>query len=245
MRSGKGDGEQKFSRLRKERRLHLIENSHFKTGTEAFGAPVPIALQENLVNGVYASVDSATTSILERLRNEDGLVPTCRLGCSHCCRYHILTNIAEAHTLAQYIKREWSADQINDLRIRTQQWHAWDYSRPGRYLRADIGETLDLADYEHYCPLLVNDTCSAYPVRPIICRTHFVSSAPLFCRTANDPESTMDAPEVLTSVVTATRLLSMAIRDHIESAGLDFSRSMMLLPHGLALEMGWDFDSWL
>jgi hypothetical protein len=33
----------------------------------------------------------------------------------------------------------------------------------------------------------------------------------------------------------------MAIRDHIENAGLDFSRSIMLLPHWLALKMDWDF----
>jgi len=46
---------------------------------------------------------------------------------------------------------------------------------------------------------------------------------------------------VLTSVVTATSPFSMAIRDHIENAGLDFSRSIMLLPHWLAIQMGWDF----
>jgi len=46
---------------------------------------------------------------------------------------------------------------------------------------------------------------------------------------------------VLTSVVTATNQFSMSIRDHIEKGGLDLSRSIVLLPHGLAIEMGWDF----
>jgi hypothetical protein len=31
------------------------------------------------------------------------------------------------------------------------------------------------------------------------------------------------------------------MKDHIEAAGSDFSESLMLLPHGLAIEMGWDF----
>jgi hypothetical protein len=30
------------------------------------------------------------------------------------------------------------------------------------------------------------------------------------------------------------------LRAGIENAGLDFSRSIMLLPHWLALEMGWE-----
>ena len=221
--------------------MNVIENSNFGMGTEEFGADIPIAPQENFVNGVYSSIDEAAVCELDRLRSEDGIIPMCKLGCCHCCRFHILTSIAEAHTLVQYVKRELSADQINDLRMRTQQWHAWDNSRPGRYPAAHIHEQTDFSTYDHCCPLLVNGACIAYPVRPVVCRTHFVCSHPLYCCAANNPESTEDDPVVLTSVVTATSPSSMAIRDHIENTGLDFSRSIMLLPHWLAIEMGWDF----
>ncbi len=103
--------------------MNLIDKSTSGVGAEEFGADIPVTPRENFVNGVYSSVDEATACTLDRLRCEDGIIPTCKLGCSHCCRYHIPTNIAEAHTLAQYVKRELSADQIDDLRIRTQQWH--------------------------------------------------------------------------------------------------------------------------
>jgi len=221
--------------------MNLIENRNLGMAPEEFGADIKITLIENFVNGVYSSVDEATACGLDRLRCEDGIIPTCKLGCCHCCRYHILMNIAEAHTLAQYVKRELSAGQIKNLRMRTQKWHEWDNSRPGRYLSTNIIEQTDFSNYDHCCPLLVNGTCSAYPVRPVVCRTHFVCSHPLSCCAANDPESSEDAPVVLTSVVTATSSISMAIRDHIENAGLEFSRSQMLLPHWLAIEMGWDF----
>jgi hypothetical protein len=219
----------------------LIETINIALGPEESKSKLPITPQENFVNGVYSSVDEAAADALDRLRNEDGIIPSCRLGCCHCCRYHILMNIAEAHNLAQYVKREFSVDQINGLRLRTQQWHAWDNSRPGRYQAAGIDEQTDFSTYEPCCPLLVNGACSAYPVRPVVCRSHFVCSHPLFCSAANDPESTEDPPVVLKSVVTATDPLSIAIRNHIETAGLDFSRSIMLLPHWLAIEMGWDF----
>ena len=221
--------------------MNLIENSNFGMGVAEFGADIPITPREKFVNGVYSSLDEAAASQLDRLRSEDGIVPTCKLGCCHCCRHHILTNIAEAHTLSQYVKRELSSDRINDLRMRTQQWHEWEDSRPGRYPPANVDEQTDLSNYDHYCPLLVDGECSVYPVRPVVCRTHFVSSHLLSCRAAHDPESTEDAPVVLTSVMMATSPFSMAIRDHIENAGLDFSRSIMPLPHWLAIEMGWDF----
>lgn len=216
-------------------------NSAFGLGPAEFGAGLPVTPQEDFVTGVYRAVDEATARQMDRLRREEGIVPTCTLGCCHCCRYHILTNVAEAHTLALYIKRELSGNQIDDLRMRTQRWHESDDSRAGRYPSGHIDEPADLSSYDPCCPLLVDGACVAYPVRPVVCRTHFVRSHPLFCCAANDPESTEDAPVILTSVVTAASSFSRAIRDHIEDAGLDYSRSIMLLPHWLAIEMDWDF----
>ncbi len=219
----------------------MIENSNIGMDTGECGADIPMTPEEKFVNGVYSLVDEATAGKLDGLRSQELIIPTCKLGCCHCCRDHILTNILEAHTLAQYIKREFSTQQINDLRRRTQQWHEWDNSRPGRYPSANIDGQTDLSDYDPYCPLLVNGECRAYRVRPVVCRTHFVSSPALACLTANDPESAEDAPVKLTSVVKAASPFSRVFRDHIENRGLDFSRSMMLLPHSLAIEMGWDF----
>lgn len=221
--------------------VNSTANRAFNLGPAEFGAGLPVTPQEDFVTGVYRAVDEATACAMDRLRREEGIAPTCTLGCCHCCRYHILTNVAEAHALAQYIKRELSGDQIDSLRRRTQQWHEWDDSRPGRYPEGPIDEPADPSGYDPCCPLLVDGVCVAYPARPVVCRTHFVRSHPLFCRASNDPESTQDAPVVLTSVVTEANPFSRAIRDHIEEAGLDFTRSIMLLPHWLAVEMDWDF----
>lgn len=214
-----------------------MTNEYFHLAAQPLGAAIPITPTEKFVTGVYASVDAAASGEVDRLLSEDGITPSCKRGCWHCCRCYILTNVAEAHALAQYVKRDMSANQIHDLRMRTQQWHAWDNSRPGRY-PADKGT--DLADYIHRCPLLVDGACSAYPVRPVVCRTHLVRSHPRLCRTAHDPEPARDRPVVLKSVVAVAAPFSALIKDHIETSGLDFSRSIMLLPHWLAAEMHWD-----
>jgi hypothetical protein len=46
---------------------------------------------------------------------------------------------------------------------------------------------------------------------------------------------------VLTTVLNATQALAQLLRAESTSAGDDFSRSIMLLPHWLAVEMGWEF----
>jgi Fe-S-cluster containining protein len=226
---------------RKEKMMNLIDHGKSGMGTEEFGADLPMTPEENFVRAVYSSVDEAVACVLDRLRSEDGIVPSCKLGCCHCCRYHIVMNIAEARTLAQYVKREFSAEQRKALRMRTKRWHEWDDSLRGGRPSVGTARQTDPSPYDPCCPLLVNGTCSAYGVRPIVCRTHFVSSPPLSCHAANDPESAEESPLVIEVAIAVTNRFSMAIKDHIEKAGLDYSRSMTLLPHGLASEMGWDF----
>lgn len=221
--------------------INWIENSNLKAGQEGFEADIPVTDRERFAYGVYASLDDAVSGELGRLGREEGTVASCKRGCYHCCRYHILTSIVEAHALAQYIKRELSVEQIDGLRRRTQQWHEWDNSRPGRSPAANVDEPMDLSNYVPSCPMLVDGVCLAYPVRPVVCRTHLVCSHPFSCWAANDPDSTEDAPVVLASVVMAARPFAKMIRDYIENAGLDFCRSRMLLPHWLAIEMDWEF----
>lgn len=218
-----------------------MENNDISIGPRKLGADIPITPEEHFVTGVYSSVDAAAAGGLDCLRIEGGIVATCKVGCCHCCLFHILTSSAEAHTLGQYVKRELSAQQIDGLRRRTRQWHDWDSSRPGRYSSGSRHAQTDLSHYDHSCPLLVDGICSVYPVRPVVCRTHFVCSPRRSCLAVSNPESTEAVPVVLTSVVTAARPFSMEIRDHIENEGHDFSRSFMLLPQWLAIEMGWDF----
>jgi Fe-S-cluster containining protein len=191
------------------------------------------------VNDVYNSVDDAIIDDLSRLR-AGGVIPSCKNGCSHCCRYNIQMNIAEAQTMVRFIKREFTKNQVRDLRNRTRKWHEWDTIRSGRNSPDTTTSQADSSDPSHYCPLLVNNVCKAYPVRPMVCRVHYVSSDPRRCLCASNPDSTEDTPEVLTSVIAVSRPFSQEVRDRIEGDGMDFSRSVMLLPHWLMIQMEWD-----
>jgi Fe-S-cluster containining protein len=221
--------------------INLIDNGRSSGGSDEFGSDLPLTAEEIFVKAVYASADEAVARTLHWLRSKAGIVPSCKLGCCHCCRYRIVMNIAETRTLAQYVKREFTSDQRKDLRRRTQQWHEWDDSMRGRFPSADVTKQPDPSPYAPCCPLLINGACGAYAVRPVVCRAHFVSSLPSSCDAADDPESKEEPPKVIDVLVTVTHPFSMAMKEYIEGAGWDYSRSMTLLPHGLAAEMGWDF----
>lgn len=184
---------------------------------------------EGFVRGVYADADAAAVRELRRLALEEGLAPSCRRGCDHCCGQHILTSIAEAQALAAFVRREFTSSGLQDLHRRTRSWHAWDGCREG-----DGGASPD-------CPLLVAGACSAYPMRPLVCRAHYVTSAPHLCGPSALPAGQRRDPVHLTTVWQATRPFARILQERIEAAGIDFQRTSMLLPHWLAQEMGWEF----
>ena len=93
-------------------------------------------------------------------------------------------------------------------------------------------------DHSPFCPLLVDGECSAYPVRPYACRTHFVSTGLDNCRSHLAVKSAPDEP-ILLAVINATKPFAMSIRRSVEANGMDFDQSLVLLPQGLAIEMGW------
>ncbi len=220
--------------------MDVVVDDDNVTGSGKGAFEFPVAGQDNYVNRMYSFVDEATNCELKRLQVEESVVPTCRPGCFQCCGQHIPINIAEAKALTHYIKQEFSQNQIEDLRIRTQEWHEWDEARPVRPQSRKKGRQTPFYTH-HYCPMLVEGVCSAYPMRPVICRRHLVSSDPLACRPYYNPESNEGPPVIISSVIQVTNQFSNRIKDYIENSGLNFRKSIMLLPHWLAIEMQWDF----
>ena len=103
--------------------MDIISDSEFSAGFNKCRVDFLNTQQENFIKSIYSSVDEAVGSELNRLYVEEGVIPACKPGCYHCCDQHILTNIVEAQVLVHHIKREFSQDQIESLKIRTQQWH--------------------------------------------------------------------------------------------------------------------------
>ena len=86
----------------------------------------------------------------------------CREGCSVCCSLRVDVLAHEVFLIADHIRREFSAQEMAALLLR---------------LAAHAEKVLPLTPCEHAtrnitCPLLQNDRCSIYAVRPHACRRH-------------------------------------------------------------------------
>jgi Fe-S-cluster containining protein len=193
-----------------------------------------LTARERLVTAQYSAADAAIADELRRLRGQ-GVVPSCRAGCSTCCAQHIVTNRLEVHAIGQYLRLHFTPQRLEALRLRVLEWNRWE--------EAGRDGTVQPAAATRRCPMLEGVECSVYPVRPLICRAHYVSTDPAWCRPALATDERGGTPRVLESVRAAAAPLKHRLAEHVDRelklAGLPQEESVSLLPAGLAEEMGW------
>ena len=85
----------------------------------------------------------------------------CRGGCSYCCcKPNVLVSIPELVRVLDYIEHTLTAAALSALRDRARTYSA---QMEGRPLDEPVNDSVP-------CPLLVDDRCSVYEVRPLVCR---------------------------------------------------------------------------
>jgi Fe-S-cluster containining protein len=188
---------------------------------------------------VFEAVDKEISIELSRLKNEEGVIPSCHRGCFSCCRQRISTPLPEAYTIGQYIKRNFKKNELEDLKSRVTAWHLWMEQELPRHLQKGMDADTALYNYGPFCPLLVDGACSIYPVRPLVCRGHYVSSDARSCLSLTDDSALEEEPTLLRSVPSAGMKYGLQIRNLVEMRGLNFDDAVLLLPQWLIFEMGW------
>lgn len=193
-------------------------------------AEANVAERRRVVLRVYEQVEATTTTTLAQLAAR-GVTPTCVAGCTHCCNLEIPTTRAEAETVVAWLREHAPAEQLDAIRAGLVRWLAWY----GRELPAHLATGLPrhLAVFRHApaCPLLGADgRCGAYPVRPISCRNHYVTSPVTRC----DPAHGDGEADELSEVARASVDHVAQIRRTIEAQGGTWLASVHLLQQWLA-----------
>ncbi|MEO5374839.1 MAG: YkgJ family cysteine cluster protein [Alphaproteobacteria bacterium] len=110
--------------------------------------------------------EAATALVLVRhdlaaaaAREIEVLVPpvrpaACHAGCGTCCHTRVTTDVATLAAIALFIRETFTPEAVAALRERLSQ---------------EIGR-IDTVRPFPACPMLENDQCSVYPVRPLVCR---------------------------------------------------------------------------
>jgi Fe-S-cluster containining protein len=173
-----------------------------------------------------------------------GIHSTCARGCSHCCWQEIPVSKAEAESIADWITDSKSAAWIEALSTRLTAWLDWYRTDYPALIRAGVDRSTAFYQHGPACPALVDDECTIYEMRPMVCRNHCVSSPPDACRRDADPKYSNEATAPLTSLVRVTRPAANRIKNVIEGQGLNYWQTTHLLPEWLAHLLKSELQPW-
>lgn len=101
----------------------------------------------------------------------------CSMGCSTCCTEHVTMTALEGERILAFVidrgMEQWLADRLrNPARAERPRMTTNEFAHACiNHREADPGANESLAD----CPLLEDDVCRIYPVRPFACRC-FIST---------------------------------------------------------------------
>jgi Fe-S-cluster containining protein len=100
----------------------------------------------------------------------------CKKGCSYCCRKPgVLVSIPELIRILEHVRLTFSHLETAELTERARKYEA----------QMEGKNCDDLVDVSVPCPLLVENKCSIYEIRPLVCRG-FNSTNVDACRAAHD-----------------------------------------------------------
>lgn len=86
----------------------------------------------------------------------------CRSGCSFCCHLRVVTTAPEVFGVVEFLRSNLTSDEFSAFRQRVD-------------AAVDRIEPMSRAEHIHtnvQCPVLVDGRCSAYSVRPMMCRSY-------------------------------------------------------------------------
>jgi Fe-S-cluster containining protein len=137
--------------------------------------------------------------------------PACRAGCWYCCYYKVVAKPVEVFAIVDYVKQKYSTSELQRALAEAEK---------------NVAEVKGMSDQEHLatnqkCPVLVEQKCSIYPVRPSKCR-NFHSSDVERCRESYEKPTDLSIPDSYVEEVRLAGNASSAGFGHaVELKGLD------------------------
>jgi Fe-S-cluster containining protein len=157
--------------------------------------------------------------------------PACREGCAWCCHKLVGTSAPEVFRIADYLHRQLSPSQLQAIQDQVIE-------------RDEHRKSLDRwAAARLPCPLLIDDRCSVYRVRPLTCRG-FNSSDAHKCEKSVKLRENVDVPTYEPQHRLATFVLD-GLRAGLSESGLPDDLLELTAALRIALTLPDAFSRWL
>ncbi len=152
------------------------------------------------------------------LRAREGKKPSCKAGCSHCCRQLVPVSVVEAKALALAVakmppkRREATRRRFAALLARLESEGIVQPSGGAPRTALVSREKGDASEMwaevnRHYfslhldCPFLEQDRCTVYEERPFVCREYMVTSPATLCASMDPSLEAVPRPIYMTQAV--------------------------------------------
>jgi Fe-S-cluster containining protein len=143
--------------------------------------------------------------------NESPVKPACQAGCAFCCYYKVEVRAHEMLNIKTYLKQQLTSDTLEQITA-----EANNNADLIRRITPEQQLTTNLK-----CPLLHNNQCSAYPVRPYRCRNFHATDAQACEQSFADPGNMDISTGMIEPVAIAADAHSQGFEAAIEQKGLD------------------------
>lgn len=108
----------------------------------------------NVARDLHKQIDNLVDIIKSK-----GVEFACKKGCSLCCNIRVEALAPEVFYIARVIKSKLSDDELVEMIAKLKS-------------HAKKAKDLRLEEYDIPCPMLENDICSIYDIRPAMCRKY-------------------------------------------------------------------------
>ncbi|PCJ84700.1 MAG: hypothetical protein COA54_13065 [Thiotrichaceae bacterium] len=166
----------------------------------------------------YVALNAATVNFYKRLDEtitgasvhvEQGV--QCKKGCSYCCFFRVDVSANEVFAISDYMKKTLSGEEFE---------HQLERAKDNKTKLAMLSQSKRIVT-NVACPLLVDNACSVYAMRPAMCRKIHSTNVDACKHSFDNPEDSNieNAEHPVLAAITMTMLT--AARDGFKSHKLD------------------------
>jgi len=181
-------------------KAHKIELAEVKRLSKLFKKSKTPGAISSAVGTVHQNIDDYFRSNLDNYK----IQLACKEGCNYCCYLRVEVFIPEVFRIKYYLEKNLSSEALSEIKLAI--------SATAKRARGLSTKEYSIAQIP--CPLLINNRCSIYSVRPGMCRKYHSLDVELCIKNYNEPDN-----DVYGAV--SVRGLSLGIMSFLK--GLHFS----------------------
>jgi Fe-S-cluster containining protein len=199
----------------------MTTSSDFKSIERAFysdGFKLGNKAVENLRSGgnlfdtiheMYELIDAMINSFSEFAVQQNQKID-CKKGCSWCCHQPVFALDYELDYLKFHINNKFSTEeQKNISKKATEKWEKLKGLKDEELINSKIP-----------CPLLKNDSCTVYEVRPVACRIYLSKNVNTCVLFYNEPENKASYPDLLDLPMRIGRMINEGFNAALKTNGI-------------------------